>query len=87
VGVGTESSDTPAYIFFGVDISSSAETLYFFLERKELIRLINLNENFNLGNLRVYNKPMYHFVTKAFQYPRIVLLLLCYYTWYVSLIH
>jgi len=54
-GERTEPCGTPAYISFGVDNSSSTETLNFLLERNELISFIVLAERFNLISL--YSKP------------------------------
>jgi hypothetical protein len=54
----TESCGTLALISLGVDISPSTDTLNSLLERKELISLSRINENFNLDKL--YSKPKYH---------------------------
>jgi hypothetical protein len=64
VGDRTEPCGAAACISLGVDISPSAETLNFLRERKELISLIRLIENFNLDNL--HSKPKFHVVPKDF---------------------
>jgi len=45
VGVRTEPCDTPACIYWGVDILPSTVTVNFLLQKNELISLIMLTEN------------------------------------------
>jgi hypothetical protein len=73
VGDRTKSWRTPAYISLGVDILPSTDTANFRSDRKELIGLNKLVENFNFYNL--YNKPgcqVAMLYQRLFQYPRIV---------------
>jgi hypothetical protein len=60
----TEPWGTPARTSLGADISASTETLHLHCERKKLMSLIKLVENYNLDNL--YSKPECHVVSKAF---------------------
>jgi hypothetical protein len=65
----TEPCGTLACISLCIDISPSTETLNFLIERKELISLVRLIENFDVDDS--YSKPRCHVVSEAFQYPRI----------------
>jgi hypothetical protein len=64
VGDRTEPCGTPDCIFLGVNMSPPIEALNFLSERKELMSLIRLSENFNFDNL--YNKPRCYVVSEAF---------------------
>jgi hypothetical protein len=64
VGDRTETCGTPTFIYLGVDISPSTETLNFLYERNELMSSIRLVENSIVDNL--YSKLGCHNVSKAF---------------------
>jgi hypothetical protein len=90
LGNKTEPCGTAASISLGVNIPFSTEALNFLWERKELISLIRLIENFNLDNL--YNKTRYHVLWTAFLISKNtvavgMLLLKFAVTWSVSLIN
>jgi hypothetical protein len=88
VGDRTEPCGTPACISLGADSSPSTESLNFLWERKELISLIKLDENFNSDNF--YSKPKCHVLSNAFSISKNtaavdMLLLKFKVTWSVSL--
>jgi hypothetical protein len=91
MGGRLEPCGTPACISVGVDISlPSTETLNFLWERKELISLIRLIQNFNSDNL--YSKQRCHISSKVFSVSKntvtVDMLLLKFKApWSVSLIH
>jgi hypothetical protein len=90
VGDRTEPCGTPAFMYLGVDIFPSTETLNFLCERNDPTSLMKLVENCNLDNL--WSKPGCHVVSKAFSISKNtaavdILLFKCRVTWSASLIH